>query len=228
MRRLSLDRFHRVIRCGLLVAAIGILFTLDNLGVVHAEDYLRFWPAGLVAIGVLKLWQSRHGGGALAAVLFLAVGGWLLLEQLAIFDIRFADIWPLLLVFVGLYLVWQGLSVRASTRPDAHSTVSAMAILGGVSRGNSSRTFQGADLTAIMGGCELDLRNSTIEDEAVIDVFALWGGIDIRVPEGWAVESRIVPILGSVEDKTRVPQGMTPSRLVLRGFAVMGGIDIKN
>jgi predicted membrane protein len=213
---------------GLLVAAIGVLFTLDNLGFVQAEDYLRFWPAGLVAIGLLKLWQSRQGGGALAGFLFLAVGGWLLLEQLTIFDIQFADIWPLLLVFVGSYLVWQGLSVRASTRPDAHSTVSAMAILGGVSRGNSSRAFQGADLTAIMGGCELDLRNSTIDGEAVIDVFALWGGIEIRVPEGWAVESRIVPILGSVEDKTRVPQGMTPSRLVLRGFAVMGGIDIKN
>jgi hypothetical protein len=111
---------------------------------------------------------------------------------------------------------------------DTHSTMTAVAILGGVSRGNNSRMFRGADLIAIMGGCEIDLRKAAINGEAVIDVFAMWGGIEIRVPEDWTVASQVFPLMGGVEDKTRPPQGATAHRLVLRGFAIMGGVEIKN
>ena len=47
--------------------------------------------------------------------------------------------------------------------------------------------FRGADLIAVMGGCEIDLRQAAINGEAVIDVFCMWGGIEIRVPEDWTV-----------------------------------------
>jgi hypothetical protein len=215
---------------GLLVIAAGLLFTLDNLGYAHAEDYLRFWPAGLIGIGGLKLWQARQGSGSAAGFLFIIAGSWLLLEELAVLRIQFRDLWPLLLVFFGSYLVWQGLSARLSSTvgDDGSPTLSAMAILGAVSRGSNSQVFRGADLTAIMGGCELDLRNAAINGDAVIDVFALWGGIEIRVPEEWAIESRIVPVLGGVEEKTRGPQPPIGHRVTLRGFAIMSGVDIKN
>ena len=111
---------------------------------------------------------------------------------------------------------------------DANSTLSAMAILGGVSRGNNSRSFRGADLLAIMGGLQIDLRQAAIHGEAVMDVFVMWGGVEIRVPEDWTVSSRIVPLMAGVEDKTRPPQGASTHRLVLRGFALMGGVEIKN
>ncbi len=105
--------------------------------------------------------------------------------------------------------------------------VSAMAILGAVSRGRNVRNFRGADLTAILGGCELDLRTATLEGEAVIDVFSLWGGIEIRVPEDWTIDSHIVPLLGGVEEKARRAAAGGP-RVTLRGFAVMSGVEIKN
>ena len=121
---------------------------------------------------------------------------------------------------------WTG---ETSTRaPDANSTLSAMAVLGGVSRGNNSRAFRGADLLAIMGGLQIDLRRAAIHGEAVMDVFVMWGGVEIRVPEDWTVSSRIVPLMAGVEDKTRPPQGASTHHLILRGFALMGGVEIKN
>jgi predicted membrane protein len=218
---------------GLLVVTAGLLLTLDNFGIAEASRFIRYWPAGLILIGLLKLWQSRDGkGGAFAGLLFTAAGAWLLLDELAIVRIDLRDLWPLALVFFGGYLVWQGIAghQRARQGPvsDTHSSVSAVAILGGVARGSNSRTFRGGDLTAVMGGCEIDLRQAAINGEAAIDIFAMWGGIDIRVPEDWSVESRIVPLLGGVEDKTRPPQGAINHRLILRGFAIMGGVEIKN
>ena len=29
---------------GLMVIAVGAIFTLDNLGIIYADDYLRYWP----------------------------------------------------------------------------------------------------------------------------------------------------------------------------------------
>ena len=222
-------RFTPQLLLGLVIIAVGVLFTLDNLGLVDAHRYLRYWPAALIVIGVIKVWQSRGGGGAFGGLLFIVAGAWLLLETFRVVTINIFDLWPLVLVLFGASLVWRGLrGGRDRVGTDGHSTVSALAVLGGVHRGNNSRAFRGGDLTAVMGGCEIDLRQAAIGGEAVIDVFAMWGGIEIKVPEDWTVASRVVPILGGFEDKTRPQRGAVTHLLLVRGFAIMGGIEVKN
>lgn len=114
---------------GLIVIAVGVLFTLDNLGIVRWDRYVvRYWPAGLIAIGVLKLWQASDGmGRGCGGLLFLLAGTWLLLEQTALVRISFVDVWPLVLVFFGVYLVWHGVAAPGPRHPtDANATVHAM------------------------------------------------------------------------------------------------------
>ena len=62
-----------------------------------------------------------------------------------------------------------------------------------------------------MGGCEVDLRNAVINGDAVIDVFAMWGGIEIRMPEDFTLINRVTAVMGAVEDNTRPPQAPTRS-----------------
>jgi predicted membrane protein len=222
-------RFTPQLLMGLLIIIVGVVFTLDNLGIEEADRFIRYWPAGLIAIGLLKLWQSR-GGGAFAGLVFVTVGTWLLLDSLGMVRVHFWELWPLLLVLFGASMVWHGLrgGRRHQVASDANDTVSALAVLSGVNRGNNSRAFKGGDLTAVMGGCEIDLRQAAIEGEAVFDVFAMWGGIEIRVPDDWTVVSRVMPVLGGFDDKTRPSQSAGAHRLVIRGFAIMGGIEVKN
>jgi predicted membrane protein len=78
-----------------------------------------------------------------------------------------------------------------------------------------------------MGGCEIDLRQAAIDGEAVIDVFALWGGIEIRVPDDWTVIGQVTPFMGGYDDKTRSRPGSGAHRLVIRGMVVMGGVEVK-
>jgi predicted membrane protein len=224
-------RFTPQLFVGLIVIVVGVVMTLDNLEMIDAAKYLRFWPLALVVLGLLKIWHSREGvGGAFGGFVFVVAGAWLLLEQTALVRVSFWDMWPALLVAFGVFLVWQGMSAPRRRGPggDSNALVSAMAVLGGVSRGNNSAAFRGGELTAVMGGCELDLRHAAIDGEAVLDLFALWGGIEIRVPEDWTVISRVTPVLGGVDDKTRPPQAAARHRLVLRGFIVMAGVEIKN
>ena len=104
-----------------------------------------------------------------------------------------------------------------------------MAFMSGIRRTVTSQDFQGGELTAIMGGCEIDLRQASIKSgEAVLDVFAFWGGIDLKVPLDWSVDLAGTPLLGGFDDKTRPPQGGSTKRLVIKGYAIMGGIQIAN
>jgi hypothetical protein len=100
--------------------------------------------------------------------------------------------------------------------------------MGGVHRRASSQEFTGGTAMAVMGGCEIDLRQASLADgRATFDTFAMWGGVEIRVPEGWAVESHVVPLLGGFEDKTHPPSD-AKQRLVVTGIAIMGGVVVKN
>jgi hypothetical protein len=113
-------RFTPQLVVGLIVIAVGVVMTLDNLQVIDASRYLRFWPAALVMLGVVKIWHSRDGmGGAFGGFLFVVVGAWLLLEQTALVQISFWDMWPALLVAFGVFLVWQGASLPRRPRRRA-------------------------------------------------------------------------------------------------------------
>jgi len=64
--------------------------------------------------------------------------------------------------------------------------------------------------------------------EVVVDVTAMMGGFEIRVPESWNVVVELIPFMGGYEDKTRHPTDPSAPRLRVRGFVMMGGVEIKN
>lgn len=227
---------------GLLVIVLGVLFALDNLDLLEAEHFLRFWPAVLVAVGLWKIVQPSSHGGRLTGYLILGLGLLLLANELPWLglDVHLADLWPLVLVAIGLRLVYGAFRRTAVAREAADgttvegsvvegSTVNAFAFMSGNAVKVASQQFKGGEAMAVMGGCEIDLRGaSTAGGEAVLDVFAMWGGIEIHVPEGWMVESRVLPVMGAFEDNTRSQGGEGANRLVVRGLVVMGGIEVNH
>lgn len=228
---------------GIIVVFLGVIFTLGNVGIIDSEDYLQYWPSLIIIYGVVKLFERHSTSTRLWASVWIVVGAALLLNNLDITYIRIWDYWPLLLVLMGIGMMRGafsrhrlGTSIEGSTSPegskerdDSDSVISGTAILGGYKCTNNSQDFRGGDLTAIMGGVELDLRDASIKgSEAVLDIFAFWGGVKIRIPEDWTVSLQAMPILGGFEDKTRPPRSGAGKRLVLKGFAIMGGGEIDN
>ncbi|KAB0324332.1 cell wall-active antibiotics response protein [Janthinobacterium sp. PLB04] len=115
----------------------------------------------------------------------------------------------------------------ASGQADDDSIIEVTAILGGYVRRVSSQRFKGGDINVIMAGCEIDLRQASIEGEAVLNVFALCGGVTIKIPPDWSVVLQGTPILGGFEEKTIVPPNQA-KRLYVTGYAIMGGLEIRN
>jgi predicted membrane protein len=120
-------------------------------------------------------------------------------------------------------------SFGGATSTDQAEFVRSFAMLSGHELRPVSRPFRGADLNAIMGGIKLDLTSARMEgDTAVIEVFALWGGVEIYVPPDWTVTSEVTTLLAGFIDKRR-PTSVVPTKhLVIKGMVVMAGVEIKN
>ncbi len=226
---------------GILIIAIGAAFMLDNLGYVDAVEYVRYWPALLIVYGVAKVLQSPGSPGRIFGGILIAVGSLMLLDRLDILTFRIHDWWPVILIIIGINFlrgsrrrsknIFERQSDSASPgSSDNDSYIKHFAIMGGVKRSICSKEFRGGELTAIMGGCEIDLREAVITDDgAVLDVFTLMGGVELRVPMDWKVIVQVSPFMGGVDDKTYVQQeGKPAKRLLLTGTIIMGGIEIKN
>jgi hypothetical protein len=201
---------------GLAILVVGAVFWLDHLGRLDAHSVLAWWPLAAIAMGVAHLLDRRWFG---AAIWFL-IGGYFLLPLLGIETVRFwqlIGVWPLLISVGGIFLVMQALRGTHGMR--------AVAIMGGNVRKIGSR-FTGGEAVAVMGGCEIDVSAAQIEDDAVLDVLAFWGGISVRVPRGCNVIQQVTPILGGYENRSEgAPDG---PRLIVRGSAIMGGVEVGN
>lgn len=220
---------------GVVVIAVGCLFLLENLGMLDFDYTLQFWPAILILAGALKLSQSEQGGGKIAGGVLIGLGVLLILKSTGLFHISWRTLAPLLMIGLGLVVIFKSAQNRRPVSMldksggalDNDSVVSITALLGGVERRIITDDFRGGDVTAIMGGCELDLRHASMQGEAVLNVFALCGGIEIKVPDDWTVSLQGTPLLGGFSEKT-MPAKDSGKRLIIRGCAIMGGLEVRN
>jgi hypothetical protein len=215
---------------GLGILAVGLLWTCDNLNIIEADEILEWWPAFLVLAGLARLLDPTPG--KVGAGVLVAVGTVLLLDSIDVAEIDLGDLFPLFIAVIGGKLVWDSMNRKRRTPAspeDPGSELHAFAMMSGVKRQSTTRAFQGGDANALMGGAEIDLRNAEIREgeQPVIDVFAMWGGIEIRVPEGWRVISHVLPLMGGFVDNTVNRSGAGPV-VVVRGTVIMGAVEIKN
>jgi predicted membrane protein len=228
-------RFSATLIFGLLFIFWGSLQLLDRLGIVDQEALWRFWPVALVVIGLAKILSPGESGRFWGAM-FLIAGAILLTSNLGYtihgVRIRFWDLWPLLFIAIGVNLIWNVLTRSRRSTPNGKSisTLNEFTVFGGGERRINAPDFRGGEVCAIFGGYEIDLTKAGIEgQEAELEATAVFGGVEIRVPEDWNVTVKGVGIFGGFSDKTnqRKIEGPAP-HLIVKGVAAFGGVEVKN
>jgi hypothetical protein len=209
---------------GTIVVAFGTLFLLDSTGVLDAGSVIGdWWPLIIIIAGVITLLANiRHWPGALIMVI---IGVTLLLSTLDVADLGDIVV-PGVIILVGLLILFgRGLGARTETG----DTVSSFNMFSGSEVASHSDGFEGGNISVIFGAAELDLRDATPAAGANLDVFAAFGGVEIRVPTGWQVDIKGFPIFGGFENvtvKEQIPQG-SPT-LAVNATVLFGGLEIKH
>lgn len=195
---------------GFILIAVGSVFLLRTLRIFsfHIRDV---WPVILLLAGGALIWQalSRRSPA------FATSAGTAAEEQI-------------------LEGARERLAERRGGRSGATevgSVLNEFAFMGGGDRVVRSQDFRGGEVTAIMGGFGIDLRGAGIAgDSATLEIFTLWGGVDLKVPEDWNVAVAGTPILGVFTNSARGARqsNAAAKTLVIKGVAIMGGVEVKN
>jgi predicted membrane protein len=239
------DSFQHGIIWGAVICAIGVILLLDHMGIVSADRLWRFWPLLIVFAGVVNL--VSQAGRRAWGLLLIVVGTLFQLDSLGFIRFHWGDLWPLAIIAAGVMMIWGSMEsrkVRDQVRdavsasggdPSGVNAMNATAVFGGIERRVSVRDFKGGRVSAVFGGIELDFRDADIEgEEAVLEVNAIFGGAEIRVPDHWKVEQRGQTLFGGYTDTTRLSPGAADSNapskktLLITGSILFGGVEVTN
>ena len=217
---------------GIGLVLLGCLLALEELTYFNFGGIrvMRFWPIIIIALGAVRLFES--GFRSIGGWIITAVGALLLTHNVT--GRSMGDlIGPFILVAVGIFIVLNALKRHRKVPPELQKSgdfARGVAILSAYNYKPNGGQFNGGEATAIFGALALDLRQATMKhDTARIDVFVLFGGGEIRVPESWDVSVQVSAILGGVDNKTvdsPVADSKRP-KLLITGTVLFGGVEVK-
>ena len=215
---------------GLVLVALGVIFALNALDIADFNIFFDGWWTLLIIVPcTVGLFTEREKTGNIIGTV---IGVLLLLwcRDILDFEMLWKLIIPAIIVVIGLKLIFHGIfgnktsEMLKKKKEEGKNLRSGFAAFSGCEMNYSGEVFEGAELNAIFGGVECDLRNAIIEKDEVIKATAIFGGIDILVPDNVNVKVDSNSIFGSVDNKTKAHTD-APT-LYISAICLFGGIDI--
>jgi len=216
---------------GIVLILIGVAFVGKTLDIFpqNVFHHIFSWQMILIVLGVIFISTRQN-----------TTTGWILLILGLVFLIpEFVDIsypvrrlfWPVLLILIGVLIILRStFSKKHSFSAIGSEYLDDFALFGGGDKVITTESFKGGKITAIFGGSKIDLSRSKLAPgQNTLDVFCMFGGSTLILPENWNVKLDVVSIFGGFSDKRhkRAENIEVGKELIIKGFAIFGGGDIK-
>ncbi len=219
-----MEKSNRRAIAGLILISVGAFILLNNLGYLNFRitDFIDFWQLLLIGIGAFQLVTGNKKGG------FVLISIGVIFWALDYYHLSFRDYWPIILIAIGV-----GFFLRSrahQSEPSEDGDIDIVAILAGSQKKINSKEFSGGKLSSVLGGVELDLRQSSLsQGQSMLDVFTVMGGVKIFLPDDWVVNFEGTNILGGFSDKrAHKPTEYFGNVLTIKGMVIMGGVELNS
>ena len=219
---------------GIAIIALGVIFGGNAIGLFNIDIFFKgWWTLFIIVPGCISFITEK---GRLVSLAFVVAGVLLLLAAQDVFT--YAVAWKAILA-VALILFGVSILFKTIFHSDSDKEVekkvkeaendkkmdAQMAVFSGSERTYKNEEFLGSNLMAIFGGAELDLRDATFKKDAVIKAFALFGGIEITVPEDVQIKTKSAFFFGGISDDRKNPSNGKRT-IYLDAAGGFGGINI--
>lgn len=217
---------------GIVFIALGIIIGLNALDITDINIFFNGWWTLFIIIPCLIGLFSDDGDGKTGNIVGLIIGILLLLsiQGIVSFSIVGKLIIPLIFVAIGLSMIFNETINKKITdkvkEAKKNGLESFTATFGEQKVQKEGESFTGANLDAVFGAVQLDLRKANIEKEATIKASAIFGGVEIFVPDDINVKVKSTPIFGGVSNKTKYDKD-NQTTIYIDAFCMFGGVDIK-
>ena len=141
---------------------------------------------------------------------------------------------PIRSVVVFVLGMWAGMMAAAafvkravpSHGDEESDELRLVAVFDGIELKSRAKAFAGGSMLAWFGGISVDFREAELAPGARLTVHALYGGIALRTPPTWRIESSVIALSGGVDVRSPAQDDPDAPVLVLEGKALFGGIAV--
>jgi predicted membrane protein len=233
---------NRKLVVGVILMVAGALLLLDTFNITSAplRYYIFSWKTLFIGIGAVILATKEK---ATFGYVLIGIGVISWLPSFVNYNVSLSQVfWPAILIGVGVLIITR--RSRTTKRHQPHSNygsnsvkgdssdyIDDVSVLGGGTKIIQSKNFKGGDITAIFGGSEFSFKEAELSpDGCTIDVFTMFGGSKLIIPDNWVVKSDMFSIFGGFNDKRTIkPEAAeTTNVLYLKGAIIFGGMEVKS
>ncbi|QKW21363.1 DUF1707 and DUF2154 domain-containing protein [Kitasatospora sp. NA04385] len=119
-------------------------------------------------------------------------------------------------------------AAQAPLPPARAEAPTMLAVFGGAARKGRWRVGSHLKAVAVFGGIEIDLTDAVFESpEVVIEVYTVFGGVEIRVPENVSLHGGGAGVFGGFEVREQTAAEPYAPVVRVKGAAVFGGVEAK-
>lgn len=223
---------------GIILIALGVILGGNALGIFDVNVFFNGWWTLFIIIPC-TVGLITDNGGRTGHLIGIVVGVCLLLACQDV--ISFGKLWKLLLpaiiVIIGLSMILKNTfskkfdDAAKKLNEKINKDDEAGAVFSGQNINMAGEEFKGRNVNAVFGGLKLDLREAKIKEDVIINASAIFGGIEILVPDDMPVKIKSNSIFGGVSDKRNVKidekaKNKKPT-IYINGMALFGGVEIK-
>lgn len=217
---------------GIVLIVAGIIFALNALEITKIDVFFDgWWTLFIIVPCAVGLFTEREKTGN---VIGIVIGAALLLycQDVIKFELVWKLLVPAIVIIIGIKMLFNGIfsgkanEIIKNMKESGKEMKSGFAAFSGSNISFDGEVFDGAELTAVFGGVECDLRNAVIEKDCAIKASAIFGGVDILVPENVNVKVNSISIFGGVSDKAKRSKENAVT-IYVSGVCMFGGVDIK-
>lgn len=218
---------------GIILVVVGLVLGLNACGLANIHLFFNGWWTLFIIVPSLVGFLSGKDRGS--NLIGLGIGIFLLLccRGILNFSILWKLVFPALVVLFGLKMILGNSLDRNSAEVIRRIEGSGVpirygtAVFSGENLDFSGEVFQGAELNAVFGAVECDLRNAIIDEDCVVQASSVFGGITIHVPKGINVKVTSNSIFGGVSNDTDNLRDDTLPTLYIKGTCLFGGVEIQ-
>ena len=217
---------------GIALIAAGVILGGNALGFFELSLFFDgWWTLFIIIPCIAGLFTDEDKTGSLIG---LIIGVFLLMvcQGVVGFDFLWKILLPAVVIIAGLAMIFRSVfggkvDAAVKTLNEKIEDDASGAIFGGQDIDMSGKEFKGKNVNAVFGGLKLDLRKAKIKEDVVINASAVFGGIEIWLPEDVVVEVKSNSAFGGISNKRNVTPKKDAVTVYINGTTIFGGIEIK-
>ncbi len=218
---------------GIALIVVGIIVALNAMNITDINIFFDgWWTLFIIIPCAIGLFSEPKKTGNLIG---LAIGVILLLscQKLIDFDVIWKLALPAVIILIGIKIILNAFfnnktgAVSRRTSAEGKKPDRVFATFTGTDVNLDGQSFYGADLDAVFGAIEYDLRGALITQDCVINASAIFGGIDILLPDDVNVKVSSNSLFGGVGNKRKGQPQNHSVTVYVNGTGLFGGVDVK-